>query len=75
VRDIRAATNCRDDVHAALLGNGRVEFGALLVHVHVNVVAKRRSRLAQAISKARPFALEVVDQLADGIRLHIELPR
>jgi hypothetical protein len=70
-----ATANCGDDVHARLLGNGRVEFRALLVHVDVNVAAEHRSGLAQAISEPGPFALEVVDELADGIRLHVELPR
>jgi hypothetical protein len=70
-----ATANCRDDVHARLLPNGRVEFRALLVQVHVNVATELRSRLAQAISQPRPFALEVVDELADGVPLHVELPR
>ena len=67
--------NCRDDVHARLLRKGRIEFRALLVHIHVNVATERRSGLAQAISHPWPFALELVDDLADGARLHIELPR
>ena len=70
-----ATADCRNDVHARLIGDGRVEFRALLVHIDVDVAAEHRSGLAQAISEPGPFALEVIDELADGVRLHVELPR
>ena len=55
--------------------DGRVEFRALAVHVHVNVTAERRSGLAQTVANPRPFVLEVVDHIADGGRLHVDLSR
>src|SRR6478672_7597365 len=67
VLEAYATANCRDDVHPRLIRNGRVEFRALLVHIHVNVATERRSRLAQAISQPWPFAFELVDELADRV--------
>lgn len=70
-----AAADCSDDVDTGLLRDGRVDFRALAVHVHVNVAAERRSGLAQTVANPWPLSLEVVDDVADGGRLHVESPR
>src|SRR5262245_17476985 len=69
-----AADRC-DDVHTCFPRNGRIKSRALAVHVHVNVMAERRPGLAQTVAKARPGALELVDDVADRVRLHVESPR
>ena len=70
-----AAADCGDDVHTGLLRDGRVDFRALAVHIHVNMAAKQGSGLAQTVANPRPLALEAVDHVADSRRLHVELPR
>src|SRR4029453_4613208 len=70
-----ASADCRNDVHTRLFRNGRFEFRALAVDVHVNVTAERRSGLAQTVANPRPPGLGVVDHVGAGGRLPVELSR
>ena len=67
-----AAADRGHHLHLRALVDRRVEVGALLVDVHVDVHPQRRARLAQAVAQAGPAVVELVDRLVDGARVDLD---
>ena len=73
--ELLTAADRADHVDARVRPDLRVERGALPVHVHVDVCAEGRARLAQTVAQTGPLLLETVERVVDGGGVYFEPAR